>query len=66
MAREALRRPRIRRACHCGEFLQALLVEEGILKVYMKKGRVLSERTVAAKGSPENPVTFDEVAVAEG
>jgi 2-methylcitrate dehydratase PrpD len=45
-----------------GESLQAVLVEESILKVYMKDGGVLSERTVAAKGSPENPMTFDEVA----
>jgi 2-methylcitrate dehydratase PrpD len=45
-----------------GEPLQAVLVEESILKVYMKDGRVLTERTVAAKGSPENPMTFDEVA----
>jgi 2-methylcitrate dehydratase PrpD len=45
-----------------GESLQAVLVEESILKVYMKDGRVLSERTVAAKGSPENPMTFNEVA----
>jgi len=45
-----------------GEPLQAVLVEESILKIYMKDGKVLSERTVAAKGSPENPMTFDEVA----
>src|ERR1700726_376080 len=45
-----------------GESLQAVLVEESILKVYMKDGRVLTERTVAAKGSPENPMTFEEVA----
>jgi 2-methylcitrate dehydratase PrpD len=45
-----------------GESLQAVLVEESILKIYMKDGGILSERTVAAKGSPENPMTFDEVA----
>src|ERR1700674_3074422 len=45
-----------------GEPLQAVLVEESILKIYMKDGKVLSERTVAAKGSPENPMTFEEVA----
>jgi 2-methylcitrate dehydratase PrpD len=45
-----------------GESLQAVLVEESILKVYMKDGTVLTERTVAAKGSPENPMTFEEVA----
>ena len=45
-----------------GESLQAVLVEESVLKVYMKDGRILTERTVAAKGSPENPMTFDEVA----
>ena len=45
-----------------GEPLQAVLVEESILKVYMKDGRLLSERTVNAKGSPENPMTYEEVA----
>jgi 2-methylcitrate dehydratase PrpD len=45
-----------------GESLQAVLVEESILKVYMTDGRVFSERTVAAMGSPENPMTFNEVA----
>src|ERR1700704_5312347 len=45
-----------------GESLQSVLVEDSILKIYMKDGRLLSERTVAAKGSPENPMTYDEVA----
>jgi 2-methylcitrate dehydratase PrpD len=45
-----------------GESLQAVLVESGILKIYMKDGRVLSGRTEFAKGSPENPMTYDEVA----
>jgi 2-methylcitrate dehydratase PrpD len=45
-----------------GESLQAVLVEESILKVYTKDGKMLTERTVAAKGSPENPMTFEEVA----
>ncbi len=45
-----------------GEPLQSVLVEDSILKIYMKDGRVLSESTVAAKGSPENPMTYDEVA----
>ncbi len=45
-----------------GASLQAILVEQSILKVYMKDGMVFSGRTEPAKGSPENPMTFEEVA----
>ncbi len=45
-----------------GASLQAILVEPSILKIYMKDGRVISGRTEPAKGSPENPMTYDEVA----
>jgi 2-methylcitrate dehydratase PrpD len=45
-----------------GASLQAILVEQSILKIYMKDGRVISGRTEPAKGSPENPMTYDEVA----
>ena len=45
-----------------GETLQSVLVEGSILKIRMKDGRVLSGRTGFAKGSPENPMTYDEVA----
>jgi 2-methylcitrate dehydratase PrpD len=41
---------------------QAVLEEPSILKVQMKDGRVLSTRTQPAKGSPRNPMTYDEVA----
>jgi len=44
-----------------GDF-QAVLVEGGIIKMHMKDGRVLSGRTRPAKGSPGNPMTYDEVA----
>jgi 2-methylcitrate dehydratase PrpD len=45
-----------------GATLQEVLVEQSILKIYMKDGRVISGRTEPAKGSPENPMTFEEVA----
>jgi 2-methylcitrate dehydratase PrpD len=45
-----------------GETLQSVLVEGSILRIYMKDGRVLSGRSGSAKGSPKNPMTYDEVA----
>jgi 2-methylcitrate dehydratase PrpD len=45
-----------------GASLQAVLVEQSFLKISMKDGRVFSSRTEPAKGSPENPMTFEEVA----
>jgi 2-methylcitrate dehydratase PrpD len=45
-----------------GASLQAMLVEQSILKIYMKDGKVISGRTEPAKGSPENPMTYEEVA----
>jgi 2-methylcitrate dehydratase PrpD len=50
-----------KQASQGGNF-QAVLVEGGIIKVHMKDGRILSGRTQPAKGSPENPMTYDEVA----
>jgi 2-methylcitrate dehydratase PrpD len=41
---------------------QAVLEEPAILKIHMKDGRLLSTRTAPAKGSPKNPMTYDEVA----
>jgi 2-methylcitrate dehydratase PrpD len=45
-----------------GASLQAMLVEQSGLKIYMKDGRVISGRTEPAKGSPENPMNYEEVA----
>jgi 2-methylcitrate dehydratase PrpD len=45
-----------------GENLQAVLVEGSFIKILMKDGRILSGRSQPAKGSPENPMTYDEVA----
>ena len=45
-----------------GASLQAILVEQSGLKIYMKDGKVISDRTQPAKGSPENPMTYEEVA----
>jgi 2-methylcitrate dehydratase PrpD len=41
---------------------QAVLEEPAIIKIHMKDGRLLSTRTEPAKGSPKNPMTYDEVA----
>jgi len=41
---------------------QAVLEEAMSIKVHMKDGRVVSTRTEPAKGSPKNPMTYDEVA----
>jgi 2-methylcitrate dehydratase PrpD len=45
-----------------GASLQAILVEQSGLKIYMKDGKVFSGSTQPAKGSPENPMTYEEVA----
>jgi 2-methylcitrate dehydratase PrpD len=45
-----------------GASLQAMLVEQSGLKIYMKDGKIISGRTEPAKGSPENPMTYEEVA----
>src|SRR5579872_1139096 len=45
-----------------GASLQAMLVEPSFLKIYMKDGKIISGRTEPAKGSPENPMTYEEVA----
>ena len=42
--------------------LQAVLEEAAMLKIHRKDGSVLSTRTEPAKGSPKNPMTYDEVA----
>jgi 2-methylcitrate dehydratase PrpD len=41
---------------------QAVLEEPMIIRIRMKDGRTLSTRTEPAKGSPRNPMTYDEVA----
>ena len=41
---------------------QAVLEEPAIVRIHMKDGRTLSTRTEPAKGSPRNPMTFEEVA----
>jgi len=44
-----------------GESLQATLVEPMNIKIYKKDGSVITGLSGAAKGSPENPMTLDEV-----
>jgi len=41
---------------------QAVLEEPAIIRIHTKDGAVLSARTEPAKGSPKNPMTYDEVA----
>jgi 2-methylcitrate dehydratase PrpD len=41
---------------------QAVLEEPAVVKMYMKDGRLLTTRTEPAKGSPKNPMTYEEVA----
>ena len=41
---------------------QEVLEEPMMIRIQMKDGRVLSTRTEPAKGSPKNPMTYDEVA----
>src|SRR3984957_584296 len=45
-----------------GASLQAMLVEQSFLKIYLKNGKIISGRTEPAKGSPENPMSYEEVA----
>jgi 2-methylcitrate dehydratase PrpD len=45
-----------------GASLQAMLVEQSGLKIYMKNGGMISGHTEPAKGSPENPMSYEEVA----
>jgi 2-methylcitrate dehydratase PrpD len=45
-----------------GETLQSTLIEGNILKIYMKSGKVITGQSTFAKGSPENPMTYQEVA----
>jgi 2-methylcitrate dehydratase PrpD len=45
-----------------GDTFQAVLEEAATLTIFMRDGRVLSARTEPAKGSPKNPMTYEEVA----
>jgi len=45
-----------------GASLQLVLVEQSRIKIFMKNGKVITGVTEPAKGSPENPMTFEEVA----
>ncbi len=54
--------PEFNKAEGSGENLQTVLVEPGIIKIYMKDGRVIKGRTSPSKGSPQNPMSYDEVA----
>ena len=45
-----------------GDNLQTVLVEPGIIRIYMKDGRVIKGITGPSKGSPQNPMTYEEVA----
>ena len=44
-----------------GASLQLVLVEQSQIKIFMKDGKVITGVTEPAKGSPENPMTYEEV-----
>jgi len=44
------------------ETLQARLVEGNLIKIYRRDGTVVTGKSGFAKGSPENPMTYEEVA----
>jgi len=45
-----------------GGNLQAILAEPGLITVYMKNGKIIKGLTGPAKGSVQNPMSYDEVA----
>jgi len=45
-----------------GESLQSTLVEGNAIKIYMKDGKVITGKSSFAKGSPENPMSYEEIA----
>jgi 2-methylcitrate dehydratase PrpD len=45
-----------------GESLQATLVEGNSIKIYLKDGKVVAGKSGFAKGSPQNPMSYEEVA----
>lgn len=50
-----------KRASTTDNFL-AVLVDSNLLNIHMKNGNVLTSRTGFAKGSPKNPMTYEEIA----
>jgi len=54
--------PEFNKAEGSSENLQAVLVEPGGIAIHMKDGRVIKGRTGPSKGSPKNPMSYDEVA----
>jgi 2-methylcitrate dehydratase PrpD len=54
--------PAFNKAEGSGENLQTVLVEPGIIRITMKDGKVIEGRTQPSKGSPQNPMSFDEIA----
>jgi 2-methylcitrate dehydratase PrpD len=44
------------------ESLQSTLVEGNSIKIYLKNGKVITGKSTFAKGSPQNPMTYEEVA----
>lgn len=54
--------PEFNKAEGGSENLQTVLVETGGITIHMKDGRVIKGRTGPSKGSPKNPMSYDEVA----
>jgi 2-methylcitrate dehydratase PrpD len=45
-----------------GRTLQTTLLEGNIIRIYLRDGSVITGKSTFAKGSPKNPMTYDEVA----
>ena len=54
--------PEFNKAEGSGENLQTVLVEPGAISITMKDGKVIKGLTSPSKGSPQNPMSYDEVA----
>lgn len=56
------RDPRYDRRAAEGADIQAVLLEPSVVTIHLKSGRTLSAVTQPQKGSPQNPMSYDEVA----
>ena len=45
-----------------GRTLQTTLLEGNVIRIHMRDGRVITGKSTFAKGSPKNPMSYDEVA----
>ena len=50
------------RAAETRSRCKSTLVEGNSIKIYLKDGKVITGKSSFAKGSPENPMTYEQVA----